>query len=257
MSYLKTSVVITTFNSEHIIDKCIQSIPSDVSIIIIENSNNINFKLDIESKYSNVKCTLAGSNIGYSRANNLGLSLVKSEYALVLNPDAKLKKNTLDIFFEEAKKNKDFWLIGPINNQGKFYEKNNYKIFEVKNLKGFAIFFNLKNFNSKFFDENFFLYFEEIDICKRIVDNNGKIYLSPKIEIDHEGSNSVNRIFHHELEKNRNWHWMWSSFYFNRKYKGFLIDFILIYPKLLSSLIKTLIYLLIFNKKKKIFIFAG
>ncbi|MDC1092783.1 hypothetical protein OAS35_01605 [Pelagibacteraceae bacterium] len=112
-------------------------------------------------------------------------------------------------------------------------------------------FFNLKNFNSKFFDENFFLYFEEIDICKRIVDNNGKIYLSPKIEIDHEGSNSVNRIFHHELEKNRNWHWMWSSFYFNRKYKGFLIAFILIYPKLLSSFIKTLIYLLIFNKKKK------
>ncbi|MDC1092784.1 glycosyltransferase [Pelagibacteraceae bacterium] len=141
MSYLKTSVVITTFKSEHIIDRCIQSIPLDVSIIIIENSNNINFKLDIESKYSNVKCTLAGSNIGYSRANNLGLSQVKTEYALVLNPDAKLKKNTLDIFFEEAKKNKDFWLIGPINNQGKFYEKNNHKIFEVKNLKGFAIFF--------------------------------------------------------------------------------------------------------------------
>ena len=50
------SVVIVTFKSEKVIDKCINSIGSNVPIIIVENSNNQKFKLDLESKYQNLKC---------------------------------------------------------------------------------------------------------------------------------------------------------------------------------------------------------
>ena len=53
-----------------------------------------------------------------------------------------------------------------------------------------------------------------------------------------------------ELRKNRNWHWMWSTFYFHKKYKGFLLALIMTFPKILSALLKTLFYFLIFNKKK-------
>ena len=49
----------------------------DIKVIIVENSNNINFKNEIERKYSNVKCILAGENLGYAKGNNLGLSKVK------------------------------------------------------------------------------------------------------------------------------------------------------------------------------------
>ena len=42
------------------------------------------------------------------------------------------------------------------------------KLVEVNNIKGFAIFFNLQMFKNEFFDENYFLYFEEIDLCKRV-----------------------------------------------------------------------------------------
>ena len=42
---------------------------------------------------------------------------------------------------------------------------------KLNNLKGFAIFFNIKMFKNNFFDENFFLYFEEIDLCKRVKKN--------------------------------------------------------------------------------------
>ena len=52
-----------------------------------------------------------------------------------------------------------------------------------------------------------------------------------------------------ELEKNRNWHWMWSSFII-KKYKGFSC-IIIIFPKLLSAIFKTLFYLLIFNSEKR------
>ena len=117
-------------------------------------------------------------------------------------------------------------------------------------MKGFAIFFNLKKFKKKFFDENYFLYFEEIDLCKKVKNNNGKIFLDKSIVIRHEGSSSVDSTDQHELEKNRNWHWMWSTFYFNKKHNGFIFALITILPKLFSSVLKTLFYIFL-NKKEK------
>ena len=91
MSYDKITVVINTFNSEDKIRQCLNSIDSRVHIIIIENSNNSSFKDEIEKEYSNVNCFLTGRNLGYAKGNNLGLSKVKSDYALILNPDAFLE----------------------------------------------------------------------------------------------------------------------------------------------------------------------
>ncbi len=81
--------------------------------------------------------------------------------------------------------------------------------------------------------------------------NKGKIFLDPKIIIKHSGASSVDKISNIELEKNRNWHWMWSTFYFHKKYKGFIIALIIIFPKFLSSLFKTIFFQLILNKEKK------
>ena len=53
------------------------------------------------------------------------------------------------------------------------------------------------------------------------------------------------------MELSRNWHWMWSTFYFHKKYKGFFISFLIILPKLISAIFKTLFYTLTFNKEKK------
>ena len=99
----------------------------------------------------------------------------------------------------------------------------------MKNLKGFAIFINMEKFQDNFFDENFFLYFEEIDLCKKVKDNNGDIFLAKSIRIQHDSASSVNSG-KFELEKNRNWHWMWSSFYFHKKHKGFFIALLIVIP---------------------------
>ena len=58
------TVVIVTLKSQHIIDQCIQSIDSDISILIVENSNNEYFKSYVENKYKNVSCILSKDNIG-------------------------------------------------------------------------------------------------------------------------------------------------------------------------------------------------
>ena len=244
------TIVIVTFKSDEKVINCLNSISDEIPVIIVENSNNKIFKSKIESSYRNVECIISGKNNGYSIANNIGLKRVKTKYALVLNPDTILSKDAIKNFLITAEENKEFWLIGPANDQiGVSYFKNN--LAEVKNLKGFAIFFNMSKFGNKFFDENFFLYFEEIDLCNQVIRKNGKIYLDQSITINHQGAGSVKDINIIELEKNRNWHWMWSTFYYHKKYKGFFLALLIMIPKLLSALIKIIFYLITFNKNKK------
>ena len=251
MESKELTIVIVTFKSEDKIFDCLKSISNEIQVIVVENSNNHILKNKLEENFSNVKCILTGENKGYAVANNIGLKLVKTKYGLVLNPDTIMGKEAIKNFFISAKMSKDFWLIGPANDQmvNLTFEKENLK--EVENLKGFAIFFNIEMFKNNFFDENFFLYFEEIDLCQRVKKSEGKIFLDKNIIINHEGASSVNKTNEIELEKNRNWHWMWSTFYYHKKYKGFFLAFIITFPKLLSAMVKTLFYSLIFNKKKK------
>ena len=203
------TIIIVTFKSEEKILNCLKSISNEIPVIIVENSNNEKFKNEIEKKFENVNCVLTGENKGYSIANNIGLKAAKTKYALVLNPDTVLDKAAIKNFFAATKIHKDFWLMGPANDQMVNLDYKENKILEVESLKGFAIFLNKSKFDQEYFDENFFLFFEEIDLCKRVKKNKGKIYLNENIIINHEGSSSVSRNNYFELEKNRNWHWMW------------------------------------------------
>ena len=255
MSYNKITVVINTFHSEDKIDQCLNSIDPKVKILIIENSNNANFKNEVEKKHLNVSCYLAGENLGYAKGNNLGLSKVVTEYALILNPDAFLRNDTLYNLINLAKKFNDFAIIGPAK-QDEYSNKNlddtKPNIFEVDYVKGFAMFLNMKEFKDiGFFDENIFIYLEEIDLCKRLKKNNKKIFLAQKVIIHHVGGSSHNAKINFEMELSRNWHWMWSTFYYHKKHRGFFLALLIIFPKFLSGLIKYLFYLFILNKNKR------
>jgi N-acetylglucosaminyl-diphospho-decaprenol L-rhamnosyltransferase len=250
MAFTDITIIITTFKSDKAIEDCLKSIDTNCKVIIIENSGNKNFKEDIEKRYKNIECIVSEENLGYGKANNYGLKKVKTKYALVLNPDTILETNALNNFLIAAEKKPNFSLIGPDQNHEE--KKNENSLIEVKNLKGFAIFFNLEQFTQKhFFDEEYFLYYEEIDLCRRVINDKGKIFLDKNIKIKHEGAKSVDPAFSFEVEKNRNWHWMWSTFYYHKKFNNFYLAFLKVFPKLISSLFKTVFYYLTFNNEKK------
>ena len=255
MTSSKITIVINTFNSEDKIYQCLESIDLDIKVIIVENSNNINFKKKIESKYTNVNCFLTGENLGYAKGNNLGLSKVKSKYALILNPDAVLAKDSIKNFINIAEKINDFAIIGPaiqdeFSKKDLNFDKNQF--FEVDSLKGFAMFLNIEQFKDiGFFDSNFFIYLEEIDLCKRLRNKNKKIYLDKNIVVNHLGGSSHNSSIDFEMELSRNWHWMWSTFYFNKKHYGYLNSLSKVFVKLLSSLIKTIFFTVLLNNGKR------
>ena len=258
MSIKDITVVIATFRSEEKIKNCLNSIDNQAKVLVIENSNNLSFKENLEKEFSNVECILVGSNIGYGSANNVGLEKIKTKYALILNPDATLHPSTFESFIKAKEKIPVFAIMAPyIQEEKDKFDKNylkNISPVEVENVKGFAMFLNLSEFRDVgFFDENFFFYFEEIDLCKRLINHGKKIYLIPEIKIDHGGGASHAQSIKVEMELSRNWHWMWSTFNYHKKYKGFFVSFLIILPKMSSAILKVFIYTLIFNKKKKIY----
>ena len=247
--------VIVSFKSSHIIEKCIQSINSNIKIIVVENSENVVVKKYLENKFSNVEVIITNQNLGYGKGNNFGISKVKTQYAFILNPDAILEKNCLsELSKAQINLKDDFTILAPnlSNNYGYFSsQKNNLQneILEVDYVKGFAILINLKKINfDKIFDENFFLFLEEIDLCKRIKNLGGKIFVAMNSKVKHSGKQASEYSLNIELC--RNWHWMWSLFYYNYKHFGILTAYKITISKFLSSIFKLFFSLMIFNKKK-------
>jgi N-acetylglucosaminyl-diphospho-decaprenol L-rhamnosyltransferase len=247
--------VIVSFRSGHIIEECIKSINPDIKIIIVENSDNLYVKNYLENKFLNVEVVIAKENLGYGKGNNLGIAQVNTQYAFILNPDAILEENCLaEIYKAQSILKDDFTILAPnfSNNYG-FFSEHNYhlqkEIQEVDYVKGFAMLINLKKFSlKKIFDENFFLFLEEIDLCKRIKNNGGKIYVIKNSKVYHlekkASGDSLN------IELCRNWHWMWSLFYYNYKHNGLFAAYKVTVPKLFSSIAKLFIAIMLFNRKK-------
>ena len=98
------TVIIVSFMSEKVIHDCISSIPKDIQILIIDNSNNVSFKNEIEKKYDNVRCVLSENNIGMGAGNNYGLNKIDTDYGFILNPDVVLRDNTIDEIIIASKK---------------------------------------------------------------------------------------------------------------------------------------------------------
>ena len=198
--------------------------------------------------------------------NNLGIKNVITDYAFILNPDVILETNTIDEIIFSSKKISSFAIMAPMSDSKKY---PNYKLdkssyfdeinpFKVKSIDGYAMLLNLKKinqlekFNDNFyFDENFFLYLENDDLCKRIIDCGESIYVIPKSKIKHLGGKAVDLRYKDEIEFSRNWHWIWSKFYFNKKHYGFFFAFFKGLPSFFSAIIKFFYYFITMNTKKR------
>ena len=246
--------VIVTYKSESIIQYCLNTLPSESKKIIVENSNNINLEKELKLKYDNIE-VIPSENVGMGAGNNIGIKSCKTQYAYILNPDTRLNQNTIKNLINGLNEISDFTIASPLNDDPNFpnYKKKNLdqknsNILSVERIDGFSMLINLKKFSDQnFFDENFFLYLENDDLCIRVKNRNENIYIIKNSLINHTGGISKNQ----DLEYLRNWHWMWSKFYFNKKHYGFLTAFSKIFFNLFSSLIKFIFYLITFNPHKR------
>jgi len=262
----EVTILIVTYRSDKIIKKTINSIDKNFNIIISENSNRIFFKENIEKEFSNCKVRLTGANLGVSGAANIVLKEVKSKYVFFLTPDSFLKKNTLKKIYDLAQHYKNAAIISPRNISsnpkylyGFFHTINGKKnkdfinkdILKVDWVSGGALMLNMKFISSvNYFDKNFFLDFEEIDLCYRLRKKEFEIIFSKNLLMSSKPQSSVSSLKKENIKYQRMWHYGWSSFYFYNKNFGFFYSISKNFTSIMRSVIKMLIYFLLFNKRK-------
>ena len=255
--------VIVTFNSRKVIFNCLNSLPEDFHKIIIENSSDEELKKEIEQNYDKTKVYLS-KNIGMGAGNNLGILKSNTQYVYVLNPDVVLKQDTIPNINNTISNLENFAILSPLSdnprfpnyrtNLSKIKSKDNNPIVDVEEIDGYSMIINKNYFTDNiFFDEKFFMYLENVDLCLRAKKNGGKLFIIPDSKIHHLGAQAVDEKYSEQIELSRNWHWMWSKFYFNKKHRGILLSSLLGLISLIGNFLKYLTYALTFKKKKNIY----
>jgi len=232
------SIIIVNYEHWDFLSRCIRSIYDTIKsisfeIIVVDNSPSYlsyeQLKLDFP-KVNFIKNT----NKGFSNANNIGVARANGKYLLFINPDTLIKNDFLFSLIEEFSE-KNFGAIGcklyfpdgifqlsfwkEVNFFNEIKNKRVERKFEKRDLKfinkmeieynkiqevdwvsGACMFVRKDIFNSiKGFNEKFFLYYEDADICKRFRELNLPIYFYPYSKIIHYKGKNVNNKFNSEL----------------------------------------------------------
>ena len=241
------TIVMVSFFSKNLIEKPINSIDQNIKIIVIENSNSKECKDFLESKYKNVRVVMSEKNLGNGAGINLGLKLVKTKYAFYLDIDTEFYQGTIEKLLHVSEQLEQFTILAPFvekyeykkNHFLRFDEEKGNKLKSMRFVPGCALLFNLIELSKiGFYDENFFLFFEENDIYMRCLKKDHKIFMLTDAIISHTGATSVDQKYRLELELDRNWHYMWSKFYFYKKHFNFLTAYIRTAHHFFSALMK-------------------
>ncbi len=247
------SIIIVNFNTRDLLKNCLDSIfnncqGSDLEIIVVDNNSQDNSVKILQDDFSNkIKLITNNKNIGFGPANNQGAKYARGKYLFFLNSDTVIKENIFVPLVNFLDKNKKVGIISPklfledgseqkyafgkfptlfsvIIEKFKRTEIKNSEPFEVDWVSGAALIIRKDIFNKiNGFDKKYFMYFEDIDLCKRVKDLDYKVKVFPKVTLVHLGGKSLNKF------RKKKYYYK-SQDYFYKKHYG---QFIMILMKLL------------------------
>ena len=247
---MNISVIIISFASDHMLDKLIKSFPKKFQIVIIENSRNISTKKYIEKKFINTKVIIPTKNLGYAGAVNLGLKNCRNNFVTIATPDIQISIDVMKKFENLLKNFNNFSLISGVYHNQRIHqnyvlkkgEKNTelkigkLNLREVIDIDGCFLILNKSKFNTeKVFDDNFFMYFENTDLCHRLKLKNKKMYIVNNLKFNHKGTKSTAKRHEIKISENRNWHYSWSKFNYFKKHNSYLYAFKIVMPNLFKA----------------------
>lgn len=223
---MKISIVIVTYNSIKWIKNCLESILESSltsEIIIIDNYSTDNTLDFLKENYlEKIRLIESNENIGFGRANNLGISLslqLNSDFIFLLNQDTVIEKETIERLLEVSIKSPEFGIISPIHQDGRkdsldmsflYYITRHGKdfisdsilskklkdVYEVEMINAAAWFVPRKTFEIVGgFDPFFFMYGEDDNFCQRVLYHNLKIGITPRAMIKHYSDNNNSFMF--------------------------------------------------------------
>ncbi len=267
------TIIITTFNSKNVILQSLSKINfAKYDVIVVDNNSQDQTIEIIEQNFSQVKLIKLAKNIGYGRANNVALRQTKTDFAMILNPDAFIFKDDIEIILNLMQKKQEIAIAGPLllqhhpileddrMKQMKVVESNLIDRFDeylsVKYIIGAILFLRMSVFKEiGFFDENIFLYYEDDEISWRAINNGYKAAIIASAHGFHIGQGSSGGSL--RTIYRRFWHRSLSKLYWKEKQKGKLVAVKSGVRLVMFFLIKSLFYIITFNPKKTVTNFAS
>lgn len=222
------SIIIVNYNTSSLLRKCLDSIIENNKELIVHNSLEIivvdNGSVDesrevVKKDYPQVKLLTNKTNVGFGKANNQGINEAQGEYILLLNTDTYAKPQAIENLLNFAKSQKTPSFFGgklfnednsPQPSCGPFYnlwivflmlflkgDKSGLtryspnKITRTDWVSGACLLGKKEDFEKiSLFDENIFMYMDEIDFLYRAKKKGFKVYFYPSAHFIHIGSAS-------------------------------------------------------------------
>jgi GT2 family glycosyltransferase len=218
-------------------------------ILIYDNASKDDTVTSIRKNYSDVRLIASSTNHGYGRAANKAFKLIDSPFALLLNPDVVIQREQVDALIKITDQLGNNWLfVAPATGSSPvlFDDTDDKPLPRIKFAEGCALLINLRqHWILGGFDENFFLFYEETDLCQRAMKNEVDMYFADSVSLPHASGKSV--VSDPGLNDIKRWHYQWSFLYYCKKHH-FWWPY---YSNVLKNLIIYPIKLLYVNDKSK------
>ena len=232
----QVTVLVVTYNSAHCIAALAPTLSTLPFVILIDNASTDNTISEVKRLLPKARIINNTHNLGFGAANNRGLAETHTPYALLLNPDCEPASDFFVSLMAATVRFPDAAIIAPQLLQRDDRIDLNYRWPSthwspsgpaaegpccIGFTSGAAFLLNMQQMkNIGFFDEGYFLYYEDEDLCMRVFNARLQIILVPDVHLRHLSRRSSGNQALLRDEFWRGYHHAQSKLVFERKYGG-------------------------------------
>jgi len=230
----EVTIIVVTFQSAHCLDALSPLLSFCPHVVFFDNGSEDGCADLAQNIFPHANVIKHVKNIGFGAANNRALEKVTTPWALLLNPDCEMSLQALQDLMVITQSDDPPAIIAPqlINSFGKLdvnyrWPSNLWSSIgpeaQGPTCVGFVCgavllmdLVRLKRIN--FFDERFFLYYEDDDLCLRLFQEKSPIVIYPAIKVIHKSRGSVKGNFSWHYEYIRGYHHVQSKLTYMQKH---------------------------------------
>ena len=232
----QVTVITVTFNSAHCLPALGVALSSFPHVIVVDNGSDDGCAQQTPQHLPHAQVLALPSNLGFGAANNRALAQVQTPFALLLNPDCEITPQAVEQLVRTANAWPAAAMVAPQLLQPGGAAEVNYRwphllwnsrgpaITEGPACVGFvcgaAMLLRMDAFGGQFFDEQFFLYYEDDDLCTRLFNQRQAMVIDPAATAIHRSRGSVRGRSPLRSEYIRGYHHAQSKLIYARKYQS-------------------------------------